>query len=188
LNPFTPFGARRRNASDASKLYGAIVAQTRLPVFYQRFGVPDTLEGRFLVLSLHLFIVHHRLKAEGESASGLAQDLADRFTADMETVLREIGVGDLSIPKKVRGVAAAGASLLETLERAVGSGDDAVVAVLAGALPPDQRPNEASSLRLAHYVRKAVRALKAESVAALAAGDVRLTARETSELGKDGDD
>jgi hypothetical protein len=43
-------------------------------------------------------------------------------------------------------------------------------------------------LRLAHYVRKAVRALKAESVAALAAGDVRLTARETSELGKDGDD
>jgi cytochrome b pre-mRNA-processing protein 3 len=188
LNPFTPFGARRRNPSDASRLYGAIVAQARLPVFYQRFGVPDTLEGRFLVLSLHLFVVHHRLKAEGARASDLAQDLADRFTADMETVLREIGVGDLSIPKKVRGVAAAGASLLEILERAVSSGDDAVVAVLMGALPPDQRPNEASSLRLAHYVREAVRALESQSVAALAAGDVRFPARETSELEKDGDD
>lgn len=188
MNPFTPFCARRRNLSDASKLYGAIVAQTRLPVFYQRFGVPDTLEGRFLILSLHLFVVHHRLKAEGESASGLAQDLPDRFTADMETVLREIGVGDLSIPKKVRGVAAAGASLLETLERAVGSGDDAVVAVLTGALPPDQRPDEALSLRLAHYVSEAIRALESQSMVALAAGDVRFPVRETLELGKDGDD
>lgn len=164
------------------------MAQTRLPVFYQRFGVPDTLEGRFLVLSLHLFVVHHRLKAAGGSASGLAQDLADRFTADMETVLREIGVGDLSIPKKVRGVAAAGASLLETLERAVGSADDAVAAVLAGALPSDQRPSEASTLRLAHYVREAVRAFESQSVAALAAGDVRFPACEASELGEDRDD
>jgi cytochrome b pre-mRNA-processing protein 3 len=137
LNPFTPFKASN---PDAAKLYGAIVAQARLPVFYQALGVPDTLEGRFLVLSLHLFAVHRRLKAEGEPARGIAQDLADRFTADMETVLREIGVGDLSIPKKVRGVAAAGASLLEILERAVSSGDDAVVAVLMGALPPINAP------------------------------------------------
>jgi hypothetical protein len=52
---------------------------------------------------------------------------------------------------------------------------------------PDQRPSEAS-LRLAHYVKEAVRALESQSVAALAAGDVRFPARETSELGKDGDD
>ena len=91
MNPFTPFKAPN---PDAAKLYGAIVAQARLPVFYQALEVPDTLEGRFLVLSLNLFAVHRRLKAEGEPARGLAQDLADRFTADMETVLREIGVGE----------------------------------------------------------------------------------------------
>jgi cytochrome b pre-mRNA-processing protein 3 len=173
LNPFTPFGARRRNASDASKLYGAIVARARLPVFYQQLGIPDTLEGRFLMLALHLFIVQHRLTAEDDTASALAQDLADRFSADMETVLREIGVGDLGIPKKVRGVAAAGASLLETLERALRLGDDAVVAVLRSALPPNQRLSEVSSLRLAHYVRDSIRALEAESVAALVAADVK---------------
>jgi cytochrome b pre-mRNA-processing protein 3 len=170
LNPFTPFKAPD---PDAAKLYGAIVAQARLPVFYQALGVADTLEGRFLVLSLHLFAVHHRLKAAGESARGLAQDLADRFTADMDTVLREIGVGDLSVPRKVRAVAAAHASLLEDLERAFASGDAAVAASLGSALPPDQCPSGASSLRLAHYVRDSVSALGAKSLAALAAGEVK---------------
>jgi cytochrome b pre-mRNA-processing protein 3 len=136
LNPFTLF---KSSNPDAAKLYGAIVAQARLPVFYQALGVPDTLEGRFLVLSVHLFAVHHRLKAEGDSARGLAQDLADRFTADVDTVLREIGIGDLSVPKKVRGVAAAHAVLLGELERALGSNDAAIAASLESALPSDPR-------------------------------------------------
>jgi cytochrome b pre-mRNA-processing protein 3 len=170
LNPFTPFKASN---PDAGRLYGAIVAQARLPVFYQALGVPDTLEGRFLVLSLHLFAVHRRLKADGEPARELAQDLADRFTADMETVLRELGVGDLSVPRKVRKIAAAHAGLLEELERACGAGDEAVAASLANALPPDQRDSGPLSLQLAHYVRDSVEALGTQSVAALAAGEVK---------------
>src|SRR5262245_31263517 len=169
LNPFTPFKASN---PETAKLYGAIVAQARLPVFYQALGVPDTIEGRFLLLSLHLFAVHHRLKVEGEGGRVLAQDLADRFTADMETVLREIGIGDLSVPKKVRGVAAAHAALLEDLERAFASGDAAIAASLDSALPRDQRSNGTSSLRLAHYVRDSVNALAGQSVAALGAGKV----------------
>ncbi|HKA99154.1 MAG TPA: ubiquinol-cytochrome C chaperone family protein [Methyloceanibacter sp.] len=182
MNPFTPF---KVSNPDAAKLYGAIVAQARLPVFYQALGVPDTLEGRFLVLSLHLFAVHHRLKAEGEGARILAQDLADRFTADMETVLREIGVGDLSVSKKVRGVAAAHAALLEDLERAFTSGDAAIAASLGSALPPDRRQSGASSLRLAHYVRASVNALAAQSLAALAADKVEFPEIDSSGGSKD---
>ena len=100
--------------------------------------MPDRLEGRFLVLSLHLFAVLHRLKAEGGDALDLAQELTDRFSADMETVLREIGVGDLSIPKKMRGLAAASASLLGELEQALPAGEKTVAAVLGQALPADQ--------------------------------------------------
>jgi cytochrome b pre-mRNA-processing protein 3 len=122
LNPLHPLKTWRRNAANAAKLYGAIVAQARLPVFYQDLAVPDTLEGRFLVLSLHLFAVLHRLKAEGGAAVGLAQDLTDRFSEDMETVLREIGVGDLAIPKKVRGLASASAGLLQAYGEALGGG------------------------------------------------------------------
>ena len=58
------------------------------PFSTRTLRVPDTLEGRFLVLSLHLFAVLHRLKAEEEAALGLAQELTDRFSEDMETVLQ----------------------------------------------------------------------------------------------------
>ena len=67
----------RPKEKNTEKLYGAIVAQARLPVFYQEFGVPDTLEGRFVVLSLNLFAVLHRLKGEDAQGKALSQDLAD---------------------------------------------------------------------------------------------------------------
>jgi cytochrome b pre-mRNA-processing protein 3 len=108
----------RRKEKAAKKLYGAIVARARLPIFYQEFGVPDTLEGRFMVLSLNLFSVLHRLKGEGEAGAGLLQELANHFKDDMETVLRELGVSDLRIPKKMRGLAATSAALLQAYERA----------------------------------------------------------------------
>jgi cytochrome b pre-mRNA-processing protein 3 len=173
LNPLDPLAPWRRNDADAAKLYGAIVAQARLPVFYQSLEVPDTLEGRFLMLSVHLFAVLHRLKREGQGARALAQELTDRFTADMETVLREIGIGDLSIPKKMRGLAASSAALLQSYEDALPAGVAALAAALAEALPQDQRLSEASSLQLAHYLIELVRRLDAQSVAALGIGDVR---------------
>ena len=196
LNPLSSLW--RRDDTSAAKLYGAIVAQARLPVFYQGFGVPDTLEGRFLVLSLHLFATLHRLKAEGPKSEGpksegpksegaksegaksegakaleLAQDLIDRFGADMETVLREIGVGDLSIPKKVRGLAASGASLLQAYEEALAEGNEALAAAITEALPPGQEPSGAVGRRLAHYLKGVVGLLQAQDFAALSAGEMR---------------
>ena len=91
----------RSDARNSEKLYGAIVAQARLPVFYRSFGVPDTLPGRSALLSLHLFAVLHRVKEEGPDGRTLAQELVDRFSRDMETVLRELGVSDLRIPKSM---------------------------------------------------------------------------------------
>jgi cytochrome b pre-mRNA-processing protein 3 len=173
LNPLDPLAPWRRGDPDAAKLYGAIVAQARLPVFYQSLKVPDTLEGRFLMLSVHLFAVLHRLKRDGPAAHGLAQNLTDSFSADMETVLREIGVGDLSIPKKMRRLAASTAALLQVYEDALAVGEGAIAVTLSEALPQDQRPSEATSRRLAHYVMELVRRVDAQSVAALGAGDVQ---------------
>ncbi|MGH6833261.1 MAG: ubiquinol-cytochrome C chaperone family protein, partial [Methyloceanibacter sp.] len=173
LNPLDPLTPWRRSDTSAAKLYGAIVAQARLPVFYQGFGVPDTLKGRFLMLSLHLFAVLHRLKGEGPAAVGLAQELSDRFSADMETVLREIGVGDLSIPKKMRGLAASNAALLQAYEEALAAGNAAVAAVIAIVLPLEPGATETTSGRLAHYLKGVVRQLEAQSFAALEGGEVR---------------
>ena len=178
LNPLSSLSLWRRDDTSATKLYGAIVAQARLPVFYQGFGVPDTLEGRFLMLSLHLFATLHRLKAEGPKlgepkALDLAQDLIDRFGADMETVLREIGVGDLSIPKKVRGLAASGASLLQSYEEALAEGDEALAAAIAHALQLEDGASGAAGRRLAHYLKGVVDLLQAQDFAALSAGEMR---------------
>jgi cytochrome b pre-mRNA-processing protein 3 len=178
LNPLNPPFAWRRQETSAAKLYGAIVAQTRLPLFYREFGVPDTLEGRFVLLSLHLFAVLHRLKTEGTVArdvvaDNLVQELIDRFSEDMETVLRELGVSDFKIPKKVRGLATASSAWLQAYEEAFAAGDGALATTIAAALPLEGEPAKAAGGRLAHYLKGVVRHMEAEAFAALKTGEVR---------------
>jgi cytochrome b pre-mRNA-processing protein 3 len=172
LNPIPFFRVSRRDDS-AAKLYGSIVAQARLPVFYQGVGVPDTLQGRFVVLSLQLFAVLHRLRAEGPAADALVQDLVDRFGADMETVLREIGIGDLSIPKKVRALAASSGTLLHAYAEALAEGEGAIAAVIAKALPLQEGASGAVAERLAHYLSDSLSLLHTQDFAALEAGEMR---------------
>ncbi|MGJ5179400.1 ubiquinol-cytochrome C chaperone family protein [Bradyrhizobium oligotrophicum] len=80
-------------------IYGAIVAQTREPLFYRHLNVPDTVDGRFDLLILHLWLVLRRLRGGGAE---LSQALFDRFCDDMDDNLREMGVGDLTVPKRMQ--------------------------------------------------------------------------------------
>ncbi len=82
-------------------IYGMIVTQAREPLFYRDLGVPDTVNGRFDLLLLHLWLVLRRLKSV-ESGTALSQGLFDRFCNDMDDNLREMGVGDLTVPKRMR--------------------------------------------------------------------------------------
>src|SRR6478735_9476386 len=95
----------RRNARQdtISTLYGTIVAQARLPCFYREYGVPDTVDGRFDLLVLHLAFVLDRLADEPQLRE-LGQALFDHFCTDMDRNLREMGVGDLSVPKHMQRV------------------------------------------------------------------------------------
>ena len=110
----------------------------------------------------------------------MAQDLADRFTADMETVLRELGVGDLAIPKKVRGLAASGAALLQDYEEALAEGEDALATSIADALPLDEAPAKLASARLTSYLMRVIRHLDAQPVADLCAGRLSFQSRAPS--------
>lgn len=157
----------------ARELYGAIVAQARLPVLYQRLGAPDTLEGRFVVLSIHLFAVLHRLKDGGEQGAATAQALADLFTSDMETVLREVGIGDMSIPKKVRQLIASGAGLLQSYEQAYVRGGTGLEEVITDALPLDTQAARAAAAQLTPYLEKVLRDLESQSIRDLCAGTLR---------------
>lgn len=96
------FSRKKRDRSQA--LYEAIVAAARQPVFYRDWGVPDTVEGRFEMVILHLALIILRLKGQDDE---LRQQLADRFCLDMDDNLRELGVSDLGVAKKVRRMAEA---------------------------------------------------------------------------------
>jgi cytochrome b pre-mRNA-processing protein 3 len=172
LNPLDPLLAWRRCQPDARELYGAIVAQARLPVFYQSFGVPDTLEGRFAVLAAHLFVVLERLHALGSAGAALAQALADRFSEDMETVLRELGVGDMGVPKKMRKLARSSAALLRAYGEGHAAGEEAFAATIASSLPLEGAAAEAAAARLASYLTDAARLLASRDLAALEEGRV----------------
>jgi cytochrome b pre-mRNA-processing protein 3 len=103
-------------APNIRDLYGAIVAQARHPAFYSGYGVPDTLEGRFDLIVLHLVLVLAQIGGEGRQdhvgrdprdTRGIGQKLFDEFCRDLDDNLREMGVGDFAVPKKMRGFAEA---------------------------------------------------------------------------------
>src|ERR1700709_1430457 len=82
-------------------IYGMIVAQAREPLFYAGLGVPDTVNGRYDMLLLHLWMVLRRLRT-AEDGADLSQALFDHFCGDMDDNLREMGVGDLTVPKRMQ--------------------------------------------------------------------------------------
>jgi cytochrome b pre-mRNA-processing protein 3 len=100
---------RRETRADAiaSTLYGAIVAQARNPVLYADFGVPDTVSGRFEMVVLHTGLVLDRLQGEGEAGKAAGQKVFDLYCRDMDQSLRELGVGDLGVPKRMKKMAEA---------------------------------------------------------------------------------
>jgi len=91
----------------AEELYGSVVTAARQPAFYERLGVPDTPEGRFELVALHLFLALEVLRGKGTAAEGLVRRTIEAFVIDMDDCMREMGVGDLTVPKKVKRAAAA---------------------------------------------------------------------------------
>src|SRR5581483_7180724 len=126
----------------AALLYRSVVEQARRPEFYAAFGVPDTVDGRFDMIALHMFLVLHRLKAADPD---LGQALFDTMFADMDRSLREMGAGDLGVGRRVRAMAEALSGRIAAYDAGL-SADDAA---LAGALRrnlygtvPDRVPDE----------------------------------------------
>jgi cytochrome b pre-mRNA-processing protein 3 len=83
----------------AAELYSDVVAVARAPAFYADLGVPDTIEGRYEMIVLHLVLLLRRLRQPGAGQKRLAQALVDFMAADLDRSIRELGVGDMSVGK-----------------------------------------------------------------------------------------
>jgi cytochrome b pre-mRNA-processing protein 3 len=91
----------------AGEIYGAVVAAARQPLFFREYSVPDTPEGRFEMVALVLFVVLERVKTSEPDGEALTQAVIEAFVTDMDDCMREMGVGDLTVPKRVKRAAAA---------------------------------------------------------------------------------
>ncbi|QIG50912.1 ubiquinol-cytochrome C chaperone [Nordella sp. HKS 07] len=96
---------RKASRNSVRAVYGSIVAAARHAKPYAEWGVPDSVDGRYDMIILHAVLVLDRLGSAGPSAQAFAQGLTDEVFADMDRSLREMGVGDLSVGKKVRRMA-----------------------------------------------------------------------------------
>jgi cytochrome b pre-mRNA-processing protein 3 len=128
--PLSGLFRRSPIADAAGKLYLAAVKQARRPEFYRHCGVPDTAAGRFEMIALHVFLLLYRLKGETEEGAALAQALFDAMFADMDRNLREMGTGDLSVGRKIRGLAEGFYGRIAAYDAGLAAGEEG----LAGAL------------------------------------------------------
>jgi len=125
---FGLFVRRRKNRDVIERLYKAVVEQSRSVTFYQTIGVPDTLEGRFELLTLHMTLVSRRLKTLPSPGPDMSQDLVDLTFAQFEAALREIGVGDISIPKRMKVMASAYLGRASAYDEALRKNDSGLLA------------------------------------------------------------
>ena len=164
-----------RHERTGYELYGVAVAAARAPFFYEVLGVPDTLDGRFDLVGLHAFLLIRRLRAETAAGKRLAQAVFDAMFNDMDVNLREMGVGDLSVGKKVKAMWEAFHGRAKAYDEALAQHDpQAVVAALTAALGRNiwrgAAPVAGAADRLAEIVQAQDRHLAGLAVADLAAG------------------
>jgi cytochrome b pre-mRNA-processing protein 3 len=169
-----PLFRRTERQDTISTVYGTIVAQARLPCFYRDYGVPDTVDGRFELLVLHLSIVLDRL-ADDPALRGLGQALFDRFCQDMDHNLREMGVGDLAVPKEMRRIGGAFYGRAKAYRTALAAqGEQALVETMIKNVYNGAPPIPTAPDRLGAYMREAVRDVRVQQPAALMAGKLHL--------------
>lgn len=162
------FFRRASNRKLIERLHGEIVAAARNRVLFAEYGIEDSFEGRFESVALHAVLVLRRLNAMGRPAPEMAQDLADALFRHFETALREIGVGDISVPKRMKTIAEAFAGRGAAYDAALRT--DA--AALAAALARNVYSGRSDPSRLARYVEATEAALAETGFEGFAQGPV----------------
>jgi cytochrome b pre-mRNA-processing protein 3 len=169
-------GAARRQV--ARRLYQAAVGHARAPLWYRELGVPDTPEGRFEMIALHVALLLRRLRREGALGRALGQQLFDAMFVDLDGSLRELGVSDLSVGRYIKRLAGNLYARMDALDRGLAAQENDLER--AGALEPMLRanvyqgaaPHDAQVAELARRLAQQDRALAGQGRAPLCSGTV----------------
>lgn len=156
----------------AHELYVALSNQARKPAFYAPGRVPDTLAGRFELVLLHAILVVRRLRRAGAPGETLAQVLFDVLFDDMDQALREMGIADLAVSRRIKRLAAAFYGRAKAYEDALEAGAEPVATALQRNLFAGAPVDPAMLAVFADYTIAADRSLAGQADAALLTGQV----------------
>jgi cytochrome b pre-mRNA-processing protein 3 len=147
----------------AYTLYAHINEESRKPYFFTNWGMPDSLDGRFELILLHMFLYLHSLKQKPQDTEGLQRRLIEAFFEDMDRSIREIGVTDTGVGKRIKRMANAFYGRIHAYEK--GLEDDAK---LADAIRKNmfgtvkQPPEDVSSI--VEYIRRRLEELHRQDI------------------------
>ncbi len=120
---FSLFRKKNRNQSIIDRQYAVLTSTARIPFFYTDGGVPDTVMGRFEMLSIVMILFFRRTARSGSSGQELAQEIVDAFFQDIDHSMRELGIGDQGVPKRMKKLAGMFYGRLEAYSVALDAGD-----------------------------------------------------------------
>ena len=143
---------RKRFDAAARKIYVTLVEQARQPGFYTLCGVPDTADGRFDMILLHGFLLLRRLKRDHDRTADLGQAVFDLMFADMDQNLREMGVGDLAVGKRIKGMAQAFYGRIAAYEAGLAEGPEVLEDALRRNLYRHVSPEDGHVAAIAQYM------------------------------------
>ncbi|ENN85874.1 Ubiquinol-cytochrome C chaperone [Rhizobium freirei PRF 81] len=172
---FGLFRKRNHNQIIVVRQYELLTSMARQPVFYTDYDVPDTVMGRFELLSVVMILFFRRTRSSATSGQELAQEIVDAFFEDIDYSIRELGIGDNSVPKRMKKLAGMFYGRLESYAAAMDVDDRiALAAALRRNIYPKADEGAASMVALADWMMTAEAHLAAVAEAELATGSAAL--------------
>lgn len=167
---------KRKDVSHpAYKLYISAVQAARTPTFFLDYGVPDSVDGRFDLVSLHVFILQRRFHSiNTPEARRLSQDLAEVMWSDMDDSIRELGVGDLSVPKHLKGMIGAYQGRVISYTNSLAESEEAFAQALWRNVYRQQEGQQGNAAKLAQHMANVLSDLMQTDETLLMSGDVSL--------------
>ncbi len=144
---------RKQRRALAARLLDILIAQARRPIFYAEYGVPDTMLGRYEMVCLHAYLLLGRLKQAGGQGPRIAQTLHDQIFDDFDIALREVGIGDMGIGKRIKKLARNLHGRISAYERGLAGGDAEMAAALRRNLYASAEPTDAEVAAMIAYIR-----------------------------------
>ena len=161
---FGLFGKKNGNRRIVETQYARLTKAARHPYLYEALDVPDTVMGRFEMLSAILILYFRRTRTSDMSGQEIAQEIVDAFFEDVDHSIRELGVGDVGVPKRMKKFAGMFYGRLESYAAALDSGNrEGLAAALRRNIHPEGGAGAPSMAKLADYLFAAEKAMTAVS-------------------------